>query len=573
MLQIKKILSVLFLFVLCTMGFATSIKNYVCVVKGNISQEDKTFLQEYKNRLSNSSYAKYAEYVDAFLAGSFGSGFVYYSQEGRPYIVTNRHVVDGYSSVNLVFENEDGSNLEFKDREIIAVAEDLDLAIIGLPEQFSRPGLSLWTGKITDGDTVWSAGFPGLGNRPLWQLGSGIISNASVYMEEVVDPEVSSLIQHTAQIDGGNSGGPLLVKDETSAVGYKVVGVNTWQALNRQNTNYAIPASQIDSFILKAKTQTQDTSFDTQLSKFITNMGKNNGSGFFNITAFISSSMVYALGEGAFREVLARAPESVRAAVIASFINNPLDGLQAAVSYQVWKEFYLEGESFMRPTISEPLDQPTGKTVDYSFENEKTVSSFWIQEEDQWKLAEFSSIKESKQEEKQAKKKKIYFDFENPYFFSVSGGYVRGLTYPFNGFNLDFGLYYNFIGLNVFVEKERLIVETQDFSVDESFFLCGAAPQLQLPMIVGDFLIDIILQGRLGIYFPEDLAESSISLLNFGFGTGVNLGYYTRDYISPYLTIRYNYTVFTLQDFLLNKKEKVGNHSFSIGLGLKILEV
>ena len=37
-----------------------------------------------------------------------------------------------------------------------------------------------------------------------------------------------------------------------------------------------------------------------------------------------------------------------------------------------------------------------------SFENEKTVSSFWIQEEDQWKLAEFSSIKESKQEEKQA---------------------------------------------------------------------------------------------------------------------------------------------------------------------------
>lgn len=280
MLRIQGILSVLFLCALCAMGFATSIRNYVCVVRGNISQEDEAFLQEYKNRLNGSSYAKYAEYVDSFLAGSFGSGFVYYSQQDVPYIVTNRHVVDGYSSVNLVFDNADGSTLEFKNREIVAIDEDLDLAIIGLPENFSRSGLSLWTQGIADGDTVWSAGFPGLGNRPLWQLRSGIISNASVYMEELVDPAVSSLIQHTAQIDGGNSGGPLLVKDGTSAAGYRVVGVNTWQALHSQNTNYAIPASQIDGFILKATTRDTDASFDTQLSKFIANAGKSNGSDF-----------------------------------------------------------------------------------------------------------------------------------------------------------------------------------------------------------------------------------------------------------------------------------------------------
>lgn len=166
------------------------------------------------------------------------------------------------------------------------------------------------------------------------------------------------------------------------------------------------------------------------------------------------------------------------------------------MGYHVWKEFYLEGQAFSRPAISAPTDQPAGKKVEYSFGNEKTISSLWIQEEGQWKLAEYSSIKQAAQEKKQARKKRIYFDLENPYFFSASGGYLRGLAYPFNGFNLDLGFSYDFFSMGIFVEKGHLAAEKQGVSADESFFLFGANPQIQVPMILGDFLIDVFLQGR-----------------------------------------------------------------------------
>lgn len=83
-------------------------------------------------------------------------------------VVTNRHVVQNALTANVSFENEDGTE-------------------------------------------VWSAGFPGLGGKPMWQLGKGTITNASAKIKELIAPNISTIIQHSAEVDAGNSGGPLLL--------------------------------------------------------------------------------------------------------------------------------------------------------------------------------------------------------------------------------------------------------------------------------------------------------------------------------------------------------------------------
>ncbi|MBQ5470574.1 MAG: hypothetical protein IIT58_00965, partial [Treponema sp.] len=110
----KKLLSLFVLFLVSSGLYAQSLRDYVCVVRGNLSEENKTFLEELKSSLAQHGYTYYSGYINSFLKGTFGSGFIWYASDGKPYIVTNRHVVSNYENVNLTFDNEDGSVSEFK---------------------------------------------------------------------------------------------------------------------------------------------------------------------------------------------------------------------------------------------------------------------------------------------------------------------------------------------------------------------------------------------------------------------------------------------------------------------------
>ena len=69
---------------------------------------------------------------------------------------------------------------------------------------------------------VLVAGFPGLGDRPAYQLTRGSVSN------ERLDIGGSRLLQHTAATDPGGSGGPVLDP------GGRVVGVSSGKARERE---------------------------------------------------------------------------------------------------------------------------------------------------------------------------------------------------------------------------------------------------------------------------------------------------------------------------------------------------
>lgn len=158
---------------------------------------------------------------------SLGSGFIVRSSEASAFIVTNYHVIADAKKVSIILN--DGTELEatvhsFDDRTDIAV---LEIKTDGLPPaQRKLPSLE-WgashTAKV--GDWILAIGNPfGLGST----VTNGIISNRARDISVSrgngsrgrASDYIDDFIQHSASINMGNSGGPLLnLKGE-------VIGIN-----------------------------------------------------------------------------------------------------------------------------------------------------------------------------------------------------------------------------------------------------------------------------------------------------------------------------------------------------------
>jgi len=152
-----------------------------------------------------------------------GSGFLV-STNGL--IATNYHVIRNADSARVVFSDD-------KTLPVVGVAatdEDADLAIIKVAYHFSVRPLELAEIELPPiGAKVYAIGNPlGLSNT----LSDGLVSG---HREIGQIP----IIQTTAPISPGSSGGPLLTADG------KVVGVTSSQFKSGQNLNFAIPVSQI----------------------------------------------------------------------------------------------------------------------------------------------------------------------------------------------------------------------------------------------------------------------------------------------------------------------------------------
>lgn len=165
----------------------------------------------------------------AYNAGFTGTGFVI-SEDGLA--VTNNHVVQGAATLEVSFS--DGEPLNAR---IVAVSECNDLAIIDLEGDGYTP-LSFRKDPVTVGLDVFSAGFPAADEIDFdnldYTLTSGIVGSTNADGESSW-ASVDGVLQHDAQILGGNSGGPLV--DENG----EVIGIN-YAGSDDFNTNYAIGA-------------------------------------------------------------------------------------------------------------------------------------------------------------------------------------------------------------------------------------------------------------------------------------------------------------------------------------------
>ncbi len=151
--------------------------------------------------------------VNTYIKGelySSGTGFVYKTEDGTAYILTNNHVIDSADQVYVKFTNETvveakivGSDV-YSDIAVLSVDEDY---IISVAEIGSSEDARL-------GDTVFAIGAP-IGSAYSWSVTRGIVSGKDRLVEveltsgNTKTPMIVNTLQTDAAINSGNSGGPL----------------------------------------------------------------------------------------------------------------------------------------------------------------------------------------------------------------------------------------------------------------------------------------------------------------------------------------------------------------------------
>jgi serine protease Do len=172
------------------------------------------------------------------LQQSAGSGVIL-SEDG--YIVTNRHVVDGATRVQVRLPSrEKGGSSILRPRgrivpaRVIGTDEETDLALLKVDEQ-QLPFLKLGDSEsIRQGQMVFALGNP-LGLED--SLSMGVVSSIARQLQP--DDRVI-YIQTDAAINPGNSGGPLVDIDGA------VVGINTFilsQSRGSEGLGFAVPSN------------------------------------------------------------------------------------------------------------------------------------------------------------------------------------------------------------------------------------------------------------------------------------------------------------------------------------------
>ncbi|NNE92837.1 MAG: trypsin-like serine protease [Verrucomicrobiales bacterium] len=177
--------------------------------------------------------------------GGLGSGFVI---DPRGYVITNAHVIDGTTKVEVTVFKKTENGLErqvHKKIKILAVNRRDDLALLKIePEKELKEGEKPLRFKsvpmgdslsVSAGDAVFAIGSPQGLDRT--------VSSGTVSTTERELGEAGVFIQHDAPINPGNSGGPLFnLKGE-------VVGVNSRKGMNSDGLGFAIPSSLVKFFL------------------------------------------------------------------------------------------------------------------------------------------------------------------------------------------------------------------------------------------------------------------------------------------------------------------------------------
>ena len=142
-------------------------------------------------------------------AASSGSGVIYKQENGKAYVVTNNHVVEGASSVEVTLSNE-----KKMEAEVLGTDPLMDLAVLEIDdenvENIAEFGSS---DQLKTGEPAIAVGNP-LGFLE-GSVTQGIISNPNrsipVDLDQNGQPDYEAdVIQTDASINPGNSGGALI---------------------------------------------------------------------------------------------------------------------------------------------------------------------------------------------------------------------------------------------------------------------------------------------------------------------------------------------------------------------------
>jgi len=408
---------------------ASGLRDYVGLINQTYHPGVVAWYEKQRVEYEKQGETEIVKMIDILLSGGFGSGFIYSDARGNQYVITNHHVITDAYTISISFEQQDGTKKKF-DLRLIASDEDLDLAILDFPkgEKPVSRGLVFLSRAIQEGEDVFSAGFPALGITPVWQFGRGMVSNAFARFPKSITDEtlMGPFVQHTAQIDPGNSGGPLLVAQTGAPSGYAVAGINTLSGLWRQAANYAIPIGTVQTFIesaLNPKPDTFRSALNTRLEKFIEGLGVNRAV-YPHISEYLSTACVGENAEYALTQMYEKGDTAARRTLRERINSNPASAMSIAVAWTI--ENSIRRGSAIKASVKEVTGEGEKYTVVFTINN-SDVSSVWVREYGNWRIMSFgtvatgdpSVIEKRKADKETAEKLHIYNGF------SVEAGFAH----------------------------------------------------------------------------------------------------------------------------------------------------
>lgn len=485
-----------------------------------------------------------AEFFNSFIDSGFGSGVLMAGPDDTVIVVTNYHVVAQALSADVEFKGRQAAGDVAEDCPVIASDPDRDLAIILLKDYTIEEVtvLALSERELLDGDEVHSAGYPGLNGTPSWQFSKGTVTNQTAYIQDLQVPKIEYVIQHSALIDPGSSGGPLLIRNTEDENRWDVAGINTWSVNDRDSTYFAIPTFEVQDY-LGMVYQSVDGDQDAILEEACKNFSElltddlsdprtiNYGA------RLLSTDLVADHGWSAYLEYLAHLEELDRSdkkerKELDNFdsellFRNPFEAMGAAMFRPYWGQ--AESEEVTWETLEKEENRNDRVTVFHDGQNDIEIT--WTLEGMRWvinffgninmsyvdaespneelfaKLAAESEIEnreiarqESSEKEKKQNLKGLGITFRAgaafPLLYDYSNASIDGYTSSKIGFSTEIGLDYlifPFLGVNLGIGYQHLAysLEYQDSgtyeyqSVNQAYNLL--TPVLTLRLQVAKF--------------------------------------------------------------------------------------
>lgn len=187
---------------------------------GLVKAQDATVI--YKNNVNST--------VTIETDNGLGSGFFV----GENIIATNYHVIEGATEAYCYTNN---STTKYKIEGYLAADKSVDLILLKV-QGLNKPTIKFATTTATPGQKIFVLGSPkGLPAT----ISDGIVSGLR-------DFEGYKLIQITAPISPGSSGGPVLNSNG------ELIGISVGQFADGQNLNFAIPKSNLELLLSFKKT-------------------------------------------------------------------------------------------------------------------------------------------------------------------------------------------------------------------------------------------------------------------------------------------------------------------------------
>ena len=545
----RKVYSLLVVFLLAmSIQAQNELRRKVVVVRPVLYDSSVDFLLGFSDLLMKEGYKEAARFLKDYAKGGFGTGFVYAdSVTGKKYVITNRHVVALAQSVTIEFRDNERNVSSYKDCPVAIVDEDIDLAAIALPDNVTVGSLRFADETPTEGHDVFTAGYPGIGDNPSWQFGKGIVSNAHFYDEELSKVGGNTiLIQHTAQIDAGSSGSPLLIQSATDKNEYLVVGINTWKAYARENANFAIPTADIRLFCKKYLSSAHIAKDDIrQRAETFVGLAEQD---YKEIVPFIAYDYIASVAPSQFDSWYKSFPTNVRKDIMRQFRNNPIEGVRMALAYAVREKMRTKKISI--EAVDNNSDSNTAETAEVAMKcNGKPATSKWIKEQGQWRLTELSFFRPK------SYLSQSIIDKDYEYMNTLSFSYTHNLLNIGKPLVSMFGVSYNYM-FNAFVVAEINFKKGKTFLPESGerykMDIAGVSIGGQLPLALGKWR----LVPYLGAYYK--MAIGDVFRDYIGLSWGADLVYPLGQVAGVFVGVRYNTIPYIPGRFNLNQELYLG---------------